>query len=330
LDVAGRFGFRNVCLLDLARFIWPERQWFARRGQSGTLFQKARHAVRAVGQLACDGASALGELLIRNPLRCSVLAAIMVGAVPALAHEFGDDYGDTASAAKALTLNSNYIGRIEIDVDQDWFSFTAPNSLREYVVTVTTGTLWNSTAGMVGPDGRGSLGKTDSVASASARVSWIHLGPPAMYFVRVGGFSQFTTGTYSIAVLEQGFTDVDGDGMPDAWELSTAGSTNLPPAGDLDRDGVDNLHEFLAGTDPANSNSFLRLDAFTQAGTGRELSWSAAPYRTYDIEVSTNLMAGGWMRLGTVTNLAMADTVMFDDTSTTFPPVRFYRIKCLY
>ena len=38
-------------------------------------------------------------------------------------HAFGDDYGDSSTAAYPLALNSTNAGRIEIDTDQDWFNF---------------------------------------------------------------------------------------------------------------------------------------------------------------------------------------------------------------
>lgn len=329
-DTMGRLGFRNVCLRDVGRFILPGREWFARSGKPSSWICRARHALQAVGHLAMDAISAAGMLLFQRPLRGVVAGAFLCTAATLSAHEFGDDIGDNAATAKPLILNSNTVGRIEIDIDQDWFSFTASNSLKEYVITVSTGTLWNSTAGMVGPDGRGALGTTDSVASTASQVSWIHLGPPATYFVRVGGFSQFTTGTYSVVVSERSFLDQDADGMPDAWEQSTMGSAGQSPTADFDHDGVDNLHEFLAGTNPSDSNSCLRIEAFAADTTRSGVAWSAAPYRTYDVEVCTNLAAGGWARLGTVTNLQAMDTVLFDDANAGLSSVRFYRIKCLY
>jgi hypothetical protein len=49
--------------------------------------------------------------------------------------------------------------------------------------------------------------------------------------------------------------DTDNDGLPDAWELAKFGNLNQTAAGDPDRDGVNNLAEYLAGSDPNNPNS---------------------------------------------------------------------------
>lgn len=262
------------------------------------------------------------------------VVTLLTLAIPrAGAHDFGDDVGDVASCARSIVSGSNYTGRIEIDVDSDYFAFQATNSMREYVVTVTTGTLWNSSVSLVSPDGVYAIADTTSVFTNASRISWIHVGPPATYYVRVGGFAEFTTGTYNIAVTEQSFADLDHDGMPDAWESAAFGSTNQPasgPNGDYDHDGVDNIDEFRAGTDPADSNSFLRVTDVSPQATHVAVAWQAAPYRCYNIESATNLIGGAWDPLGTVTNLNSMALRWFDDQTTPSPPARFYRIRCLY
>ncbi|MFC1582074.1 right-handed parallel beta-helix repeat-containing protein [Planctomycetota bacterium] len=45
----------------------------------------------------------------------------------------------------------------------------------------------------------------------------------------------------------------DGDGMPDGWEEFYFGDTTWGDTDDFDDDGTDNLDEYLAGTDPAQS-----------------------------------------------------------------------------
>jgi hypothetical protein len=56
--------------------------------------------------------------------------------------------------------------------------------------------------------------------------------------------------------------DNDGDDMADEWEMAYFGSTNAVDGQhwqDKDHDGYSNLEEYVAGTDPTNSLSILRV-----------------------------------------------------------------------
>jgi YVTN family beta-propeller protein len=58
-------------------------------------------------------------------------------------------------------------------------------------------------------------------------------------------------------------TDSDHDGLPDIWEASHGLATNNPADAqlDFDLDGQSNLQEFLAGTDPQDRMSVLKMTA---------------------------------------------------------------------
>lgn len=69
--------------------------------------------------------------------------------------------------------------------------------------------------------------------------------------------------------------DVDGDQMNDTWELVHFGSLTQSQA-DFDGDGLDNVTEFLANTDPTDPKSNIDLRI-----SGQTLSWTARPNRNY-------------------------------------------------
>ncbi len=49
--------------------------------------------------------------------------------------------------------------------------------------------------------------------------------------------------------------DLDGDSLPDVWELQHFGATDQSPTGDGDHDGMSNVQEYEAGTDPSAADS---------------------------------------------------------------------------
>ena len=50
-------------------------------------------------------------------------------------------------------------------------------------------------------------------------------------------------------------TDTDGNGLPDSWEWRHLGQVGADPLADPDEDGLDNLREYLLGTDPRNEDT---------------------------------------------------------------------------
>ena len=68
--------------------------------------------------------------------------------------------------------------------------------------------------------------------------------------------------------ITDAFVDSDLDGLPDSWEMRYFGNLSQTASGDPDGDGVNNLDEYLLGTEPtkgavSDTNNVLRLQAIT-------------------------------------------------------------------
>jgi hypothetical protein len=120
--------------------------------------------------------------------------------------------------------------------------------------------------------------------------------------------------------------DADENGLPDWWELQNFGRlTGTPPNDDPDADGASNLAEFLAGTNPRDARSVLRLAGGPNVPGGVvSLQWPSTSGRHYRISRSTNLFTGFTTLLQTNINATPPLNTLLDN-----PPGGpvFYRLE---
>jgi hypothetical protein len=92
--------------------------------------------------------------------------------------------------------------------------------------------------------------------------------------------------------------DSDADGIPDDWETSygfnpgSAADKNV----DSDGDGMSNYKEFLAGTDPTNPQSFLKIEEAISPGSAG-VRFGAVANKTYSILYTDRLGGLPWNKL---------------------------------
>jgi hypothetical protein len=67
--------------------------------------------------------------------------------------------------------------------------------------------------------------------------------------------SDATSGIAMIAALGVGTDDADNNGMRDSWEIEHFGAIGQNPLGDPDGDGLTNLQEWIASTNPLHADS---------------------------------------------------------------------------
>jgi len=101
----------------------------------------------------------------------------------------------------------------------------------------------------------------------------------------------------SLAVLTV-LTDNDGDHAPDVWESANGFDPMNPNDAGLDTDGdsMTNLEEYLAGTDPNDPQSYLKVDTISRSGNA-VLTFMARSNRTYSVQYNAELSELGWSNM---------------------------------
>jgi hypothetical protein len=123
-----------------------------------------------------------------------------------------------------------------------------------------------------------------------------------------------------------GMTDTDGDGLPDDWERRYFGGQLANPFADPDGDGMNNLAEYQAGTDPTDPNSrFAFIRARTHPQGGIEIEWASVSGGSYDLQRSSDLLSGFIVIQSSIP--ATGQTHIYRDGTATGTGPYFYRLR---
>ncbi len=125
------------------------------------------------------------------------------------------------------------------------------------------------------------------------------------------------------------------DGIPDAWRAQYFGgsgtTTNSRSCATCDADGtgMNNFQKFVAGLNPTNPASVLRLNALSSNPSNNVSSFMSAPGTVYRVLYRDDLASGFWsiaadQIVGTGTNIFITDPNVF------LTPKRFYRLQVLW
>ena len=95
--------------------------------------------------------------------------------------------------------------------------------------------------------------------------------------------------------------DTDRDGLPDVWETANGlSAANALDAGlDTDGDSLSNREEYIAGTNPNDPSSYLKVDGMA-AGNPATLQFQSVSNRTYTVQFKDGLDAPLWNKLADV------------------------------
>ena len=123
--------------------------------------------------------------------------------------------------------------------------------------------------------------------------------------------------------------DLNGNGIPDWWEMWYCG-TDIGQGGavdaslDPDHDGLNNLEEYVADTDPTEGASVFAITAAETVPLGFAVWWSSQTGRTYSVERADNLSTS-FVTIATNLLATTPDNVYTNLTGG--KPVYMYRVK---
>jgi len=170
------------------------------------------------------------------------------------------------------------------------------------------------------------LNSTNLPGATNAAISFASVQPS-----HAGNYSVVITNvagsiTSLVATLTVSAADTDGDGMPDAWEMAHGLNPNANDAAfDADGDHMTNLAEFIAGTEPQDAQSYLKVDEITASTGACLLRFNAVSNRTYSVLYRDTLVSGAWLKLADVPTHATNRVETVGDTNV-IGGARFYRL----
>ena len=120
--------------------------------------------------------------------------------------------------------------------------------------------------------------------------------------------------------------DSNLNGLPDDWENNHGLGPNDARL-DPDGDGLTNLAEYFAGTDPADATSNLALESITITDGTVMVDFIARPGIAYRLQAQASLTESNWRTVGSLDPRPNAGVVRLSEFLSTPQPNRYYRIE---
>jgi hypothetical protein len=212
-------------------------------------------------------------------------------------------------AIKAAATNVNEAGSCQLSAqavldDGTWFSL------------VGSSLVWSRVSGPV------------SSISAGGLVTVSNVYQDMIATVRGDYLTWFSSQTLAIAnVGLDDFGAYANDEVEDSWQVRYFGlsSSSAGANGDPDHDGMNNLAEYLADTNPTNTISCLRILS-ARSALGTKVSFQSSTNRRYTLYYRTNLQSGAWTNIPSQTDVSgHGGTELFTDPELA-AKYRFYRV----
>jgi hypothetical protein len=219
--------------------------------------------------------------------------------------------------------------------------FDAPNGL--YEIKLLDADTYNSKPGdrlfNVFIEGQQVLTNFDIIATAGSNNTAITLtftnsvadGQLDIRFTGGPGAGDLNARISAISVRKIADADSDGDGIPDWWMLryfghATGQAGDKSRAGDdADGDGVSNLNEFIARTNPRDASSALRVTTLHNGLGGFQINWPSVAGKKYRVFYSDDLQT--WTAF--VPDKVADSTLSSWIDPAPLPAQRLYRVQAL-
>ncbi len=153
----------------------------------------------------------------------------------------------------------------------------------------------------------------------------------------------YAAGTYGVTLIVTGPDGVSTNTKASyitswtpfqVWQVLYFGSTSIPSAAsdaDPDGDGMTNMDEFLAGTDPTDSSSALRITSIAREGVDIRVTWATGVGKTNALQFTTGNAGGSYSNnfsdLSVVTNTTGSATNYVHTGAATNAPTGYYRVR---
>jgi hypothetical protein len=201
---------------------------------------------------------------------------------------------------------------------------TATNSIGNYAATWLNSAIY----GLTGDASIGTLTVTIPANAPSSTAYAIHFDHAS---ASPNGLASFPKQTRTgLITLSDRSGSSYNDGIPDSWRLRyffTLNNLLSQTNADADGDGLNNLQEYLAGTDPTDPKSFFK-NIGTDPSAAQQpqdcvISWPSASGKQYVIERSPSLSTPVWTSIAT--NSGNGTIMEYHDA--TGGGIRFYRVR---